>query len=102
MPMPRFAARLAEVMYWFLLIRTNWPEMESINQLALCAARRDGDRRGEAVALNDIGQAHMGVGRLDEAIACLEQSKALFVELRDRALGEHHHRLSGRRLPRAG
>jgi len=84
MPMPRFAARLAEVMYWFLLIRTNWPEMESINQLALCAARRDGDRRGEAIALNDIGQAHMGVGRLDQAIACLEQSKALFAELRDR------------------
>jgi tetratricopeptide (TPR) repeat protein len=83
-PMPRFAVRLAEVMYWFLLIRTNWPEMESINQLALCAARRDGDRRGEAVALNDIGQAHLGAGRLDHAIACLERSRALFGELGDR------------------
>jgi hypothetical protein len=84
MPMPRFAARLAEVMYWFLLIRTNWPEMESINQLALCAARRDGDRRGEAVARNDIGQAHLGVGRLEQAIASLEHSEALFAELEDR------------------
>ena len=84
MPVPRFAARLAEVMYWFLVIRANWPEMESVNQLALCAARRDGDRRGEAVALNDIGQAHLGIGRLDHAIACLERSKALFAELGDR------------------
>jgi len=84
MPIPRFAARLAEVMYWFLLIRTNWPEMESVNQLALCAARRDGDRRGEAVALNDIGQAHLGAGRLDQAITSLGHSKALFAELRDR------------------
>ena len=83
-PMPRFVVRLAELMYWFLIIRTNWPEMESINQLALCAARKDGDRRGEAVALNDLGYAHLGVGRLDRAIACLERSKALFAELEDR------------------
>jgi tetratricopeptide (TPR) repeat protein len=84
MPMPRFVVRLAELMYWFLVIRTNWPEMEAINELALCAARKDGDRRGEAVALNDLGYAHLGVGRLDRAIDCLELSRALFAELRDR------------------
>lgn len=83
-PVPRFAARLAELMYWFLVIRTNWAEMESINELALCAAQKDGDRRGEAVAHNDLGYAHLGLGRLDRAIACLERSKALFAELKDR------------------
>jgi tetratricopeptide (TPR) repeat protein len=84
MPMPRFVVRLAEVMYWFLVIRTNWSEMEAINELALCGARKDGDRRGEAVALNDLGYAHLGVGRLDRAIECLELSRALFAELKDR------------------
>ena len=82
-PMPRFVVRLAEVMYWFLVVRMNWPEMESINRLALHAARRDGDLRGRAVALNDLGYAHLGMGRLDRAIAYLERSRDLFVELRD-------------------
>jgi tetratricopeptide (TPR) repeat protein len=84
MPMPRFVVRLAEVMWWFLVIRTNWSEMEAINELALRAARKDGDRRAEAVAFNDLGHAHLGVGRLDRAIDCLERSRALFAELRDR------------------
>jgi tetratricopeptide (TPR) repeat protein len=83
-PMLRFVVRLAEVMFWFLVVRTNWHEMESLNRLALYAAGREGDRRGEAQALNDLGYAHLGMGRPDRAIAFLERSRALFAEQGDR------------------
>jgi tetratricopeptide (TPR) repeat protein len=80
-PMPDIVVRLTEVMFWFLVMRTYWRDMEQVNQLAFGVARQRGDRHGEAVALNDLGHAEMGLGHPDRAIGCLEQSSLIFGEL---------------------
>jgi tetratricopeptide (TPR) repeat protein len=78
------AVRLAEVMFWFFELRAYWRDSQEVNQLAAAVAERRGDRYGQAVALNDLGFAHMGLGRLDQAIPCLERSHGLFHEQGDR------------------
>jgi tetratricopeptide (TPR) repeat protein len=39
----------------------------------------------EADSLSDLGDAYLGQNRVDEAIACLEQSLAIRRDLKDRA-----------------
>ncbi|HZN18961.1 MAG TPA: tetratricopeptide repeat protein [Micromonosporaceae bacterium] len=44
---------------------------------AIAAARRLGDRRAEAIALNRLGRLHIDLGEVEQAIACHEQQLAL-------------------------
>jgi tetratricopeptide (TPR) repeat protein len=83
-PLAQVAVRLAEVMFWFFELRAYWRDSEEVNQLAAAVAERRGDRYGQAVALNDLGFANIGMGRLDQAIPCLERSHGLFHEQGDR------------------
>jgi tetratricopeptide (TPR) repeat protein len=83
-----FTTRLAEVMFWFLQVRSYWQDAEEINQVALRVARLRGDRHAEALALNDLGYAYGALGRLDEAANCLDQSSRIFRILKD-PLWEH-------------
>jgi tetratricopeptide (TPR) repeat protein len=83
-----FTTRLAEVMFWFFKVRSYWRDSEEINHLALRVARQCGDRHGQALALNDLSYGYAGLGRLDRAVDCLEQSSRLFAEMKD-PLWEH-------------
>ncbi len=65
--LPEFIPRVAEVMYWFFLVRSYWRDAEELNQLVLRVARQRGDRHGQAVALNDLGYTYAASGRLDWA-----------------------------------
>jgi hypothetical protein len=53
---------------------------------ALAAARRTGDRRGEASALTDLGIAHLRQGNAARAAALLEEALALARQLGDPSL----------------
>jgi tetratricopeptide (TPR) repeat protein len=87
-PLWDVTTRLAEVMFWFLQVRSYRRDSEEINQLALLVARQGGNRHGQALALNDLGYAFAALRRLDRAIECLEQSKGIFGELED-SLWQH-------------
>ena len=81
--LPEFIPRVAEVMYWFFLVRSYWRDAEELNQLVLRVARQRGDRHGQAVALNDLGYTYAASGRLDRATECLEESARIFADLED-------------------
>lgn len=81
--LPEFIPRVAEVMYWFSLVRSYWRDAEELNQLVLRVARQRGDRHGQAVALNDLGYTYAASGRFDWATECLEESARIFAELED-------------------
>lgn len=51
---------------------------------AIAAARRLGDRRAEAIALNRLGHLHVDLGEVEQAIACHEEQLALV-----RSNGDH-------------
>ena len=39
----------------FLLARGHWDQSAALHQTALAAARQAGDRRGQAIALSELG-----------------------------------------------
>ncbi|HET8660193.1 MAG TPA: tetratricopeptide repeat protein [Micromonosporaceae bacterium] len=52
---------------------------------AIAAARRLGDRRAEAIALNRLGHLHVDLGEVEQAIACHEEQLALVRSTDDHA-----------------
>jgi uncharacterized protein HemY len=52
---------------------------------ALAASRDAGDRRGEALALADLGLMHLYEGEAAQAVAILEDALALATQVGDRA-----------------
>jgi tetratricopeptide (TPR) repeat protein len=76
---------LASALFWFLQARGYWRDWEALNQLAVQVTRRLGDRRGESRALSDLAGAYHRLGRVDEAISCLETGLRIHRELGDRA-----------------
>ncbi|MGC8884884.1 MAG: tetratricopeptide repeat protein, partial [Bryobacteraceae bacterium] len=66
----------------FFDLRAHWPEWEKTHERALAAARRAGDRHGEAQTLGNLGIVYRLQGRWEEAIACYEKALPIF-----RALG---------------
>jgi tetratricopeptide (TPR) repeat protein len=87
-PSREVTTRLAEVLFWFFVVRSYWKDSEEVNHLALQVARQRGDRHGQALALNDLGYAYVGLRCLDRAADCLEESSRIFGELAD-PLWEH-------------
>jgi hypothetical protein len=66
--------------------RNNWADCISTHRIALEAARRVGNRQGEAWVLNNLGEA-LGITGDSEGIGCLEQALAIRREIADR-MGE--------------
>jgi Tetratricopeptide repeat len=66
--------------------RNNWADCISTHRIALEAARRVGNRQGEAWVLDNLGEA-LGITGDSEGIGCLEQALAIRREIADR-MGE--------------
>ncbi len=65
-------------------IRAFWAERERNDLLAVEAAKREGNRAAEGIALNNLGVVYQLQGRWAEAIAAYEQDLAICRELGDR------------------
>jgi tetratricopeptide (TPR) repeat protein/transcriptional regulator with XRE-family HTH domain len=75
---------LAGCLARFLFTRNYLDDWRRTQEAGLAAARRAGNRRGQAYALLTLGELHTYQDRLNDALACLEESLALFVDLGDR------------------
>jgi DNA-binding SARP family transcriptional activator/Tfp pilus assembly protein PilF len=83
------AWRLGDTMFRYLDLAKRWPEWIRVCEHGVAAARRVGDRHGEATALNRLGCAYRERGRVDAALDCL----ALALELA-RAIADQQLELS--------
>jgi DNA-binding SARP family transcriptional activator/tetratricopeptide (TPR) repeat protein len=81
---PGHAWRIAWALASFLDRRGQWDDWHSVEQTALIAARRAGDRTGQAHALTLQGRAAVRLRRYEEAREHLRDALALF-----RSLGDH-------------
>lgn len=68
------AWRLTAVLWGFFYLRSHTNDWLSSNQLSLSAARRAGDRQGEAECCTGVANALTNAGRLEEAIASYQQA----------------------------
>lgn len=78
-----FAWQLPTASLGFFNRRTYWADWVETHQIALASVRQIGDRRGEAMVLNNLG---IGYARrsLDDAIGCYEQAMDIRREIGDR------------------
>jgi tetratricopeptide (TPR) repeat protein len=81
---PRHATRLADTLSRYLINGGYLPEAHAIFNYGLGAARRTGDRAGEAAALNQTGGIDGLHGRYHQAADHYRQSLALFRVAGDR------------------
>jgi tetratricopeptide (TPR) repeat protein len=88
--------QLAYALRGFFFLTKRWDAWIATHTVALESARRCGDRRGEAVTLNNLGLAFLERGDLDAADAHYRGSLALFQDLQD------EHGVSNARANRAG
>ncbi|SDY13018.1 DNA-binding transcriptional activator of the SARP family [Amycolatopsis xylanica] len=94
---------LASCLVAFFELRAHHHDWRRTHDTAFEAARRAGDKRGQALALRGLAELHTNLDEYPESICCFEQASALFAELGDLA-GEavcdgglgHIHRVSGR------
>ncbi len=86
------AWRLAWTLQTFLERRGRWTDSVSTCQAALAAARRLGDRAGEARAHRSLATAETALGRPYEADAHCRQALGLYQELGDLAGQAHTER----------
>jgi tetratricopeptide (TPR) repeat protein/DNA-binding SARP family transcriptional activator len=77
------AVQLAQALFGFFLVHSYWQDWVRVNQTAVLAARRVGDRAGEAQANNDLGVAYWRLGQYDQALTCHQQSLAMRRQLGD-------------------
>jgi len=75
----------------FLLRRGGWPSLAVVQRTALEAARRGGDRVGQAYALQGLALGDERAGRLDAADAGFRHALRLFTELADPNGQGHAH-----------
>jgi DNA-binding SARP family transcriptional activator/tetratricopeptide (TPR) repeat protein len=78
------AIQLAQALFGFYLVRNYCEDWVLVNQAALDAACRMGDRAARAQAHNDLGVANTRLGRYEQAEACHHQALAIRRELGDR------------------
>ncbi|WP_163569975.1 tetratricopeptide repeat protein [Fodinicola feengrottensis] len=71
------AWQLPATMWGFFHLRKHWDDWISTHQIALEAARLDGDQAGEALTLNVLGIAYTDQRRFRQAIDCCRQSLAI-------------------------
>jgi tetratricopeptide (TPR) repeat protein len=77
------AWQLAWTLQTFLLRQGLWPEQVAVHRTALAAARRLGDRTGQAHTLAGLAIGYARWGRLDDAVAHYQQALHLYTELGD-------------------
>jgi tetratricopeptide (TPR) repeat protein/transcriptional regulator with XRE-family HTH domain len=77
------AWRLPVVLWTFHNVCGHWHDGTRLHQLALEAARRNGDISGEAHVLRGLGSFAMSVGAFDEAHGYLAGAQSLFKALED-------------------
>jgi transcriptional regulator with XRE-family HTH domain/tetratricopeptide (TPR) repeat protein len=77
------AWRLPVVLWTFHNVCGHWHDGTRLHRLALAAARRHGDRSGQAHALRGLGSFAMSLGAFEEAHECLATAQTLFSELGD-------------------
>lgn len=81
------AWRLPTTLGGFLSLRNHWADLIDTHEVALAAARADGDVTGQATALNNLAIAQANIGRPDHAHTLLCQALLLRKEIGD-ARGE--------------
>jgi tetratricopeptide (TPR) repeat protein/transcriptional regulator with XRE-family HTH domain len=79
------AVLIPAAMASFLAIRGHWDQATALHQTALAAARRAGDRPGQARALMLLSDIYISTRDSAAAAATAEQALALFRDLGDRA-----------------
>ena len=82
--MPRHTVAIATAMGGFLRARGHWDQAADLYRTALTAARRAGDRPGQAGVLDELGLLQQLTGHYPESAAALAQAVALFRDLGDR------------------
>lgn len=78
-----YCGQLARILEFFLDRHGRWQEQHTVQSAALDAARRVGDRSGQAYALRALGFACCRLGRHDDALAHLSQALRLLEETGD-------------------
>ena len=77
-----FAWQLPTASLGFYNRRTYWADWVESHRIALASARRIGDRRGEAMVLNNLGIGYAR-RRTGDAIGCYEQAMAIRRDIGD-------------------
>jgi tetratricopeptide (TPR) repeat protein len=83
--MPGYAVSIATAMGGFLRSRGHWEQAAAQYQTAVGAARRAGDRPGEAGTLDELGLLRQLTGDYPAATATLSEAAELYRDLGDRA-----------------
>jgi tetratricopeptide (TPR) repeat protein len=78
---------LADKLSGFFRLLDYWGDWQRTHELALDAARKASNRRGEAWILRNLGNAYRDQSRFEEAFRYFDQALAIFQEL-DNRLGE--------------
>ena len=78
---PDYAISIAVAMHGFLRTHGHWGQALALHQTALAAARRVGDRLGEALALSDLGDTQYLAGDCSAAAASLIRALELFRDI---------------------
>jgi len=87
--LPGYAVSIATAMGGFLRSRGHWEQAAGQYQIAVGAARRAGDRPGEAGTLDELGLLQELTGDYPAATATLTQAAELYRDLGDRAAGAY-------------
>jgi tetratricopeptide (TPR) repeat protein len=74
---------LAWTMTNFLNLRGHWQDQITVQSCALAAARRLGDRSGQAHIHRNLGRSHDMMGRVDDSRPHFRAALALFAEVDD-------------------
>ena len=84
-PMPAYAVAIAAAMGGFLRSRGHWDQAAGQYETALGAARRAGDRPGQAGTLDELGLLQQLTGAYPAAITSLTEAAELYRDLGDLA-----------------
>jgi DNA-binding SARP family transcriptional activator/tetratricopeptide (TPR) repeat protein len=76
--------RLATALAGFFQLRAYWSDWRRTNALALRAARRAGDRDGQARVLASLGDLYNYRSRLEDSVRCFQESMQAFQETGNR------------------
>ncbi|GHF48127.1 DNA-binding SARP family transcriptional activator/Tfp pilus assembly protein PilF [Amycolatopsis bartoniae] len=77
------AWRLTAALTPYFDLRGHHDDWQRTHEIALSAARRSGDRHGQAIVLRNLGQIDLYRDAYDEALDAFEQSLRLFREIGD-------------------
>ncbi|MFD8385316.1 BTAD domain-containing putative transcriptional regulator [Streptomyces sp. NPDC059679] len=80
-PVARLGVRLAQSLQWFLYPRAHAQDLQSVNELAISAARRLGDLESEAWLLDHLAGAYWLQRAYDDVRECLESALEIWREL---------------------